>query len=104
MPTEEQLQYEIALARLDLEANLVELQTAIRHKVDAKRIARDAYARIQQRAHNIYEVRQLQARLFVQRVIARVRARPVEAAAIAAGVIGLLAGGGILWHRHRQLS
>jgi hypothetical protein len=104
MPTEEQLQYEIALARLDLEANLVELQSAIRNKVDAKRIARDAVGRIQQRAHDIYEVKQLQARLFAQRVIARVRANPVKAAAIAAGVIGLITGSGILWQRHRRIA
>jgi hypothetical protein len=101
MPTEEQLQYEIALARIDLEANLVELQSAIRNKVDAKRIARDAITRLRHRASDIYQVRQLQARLFLQRVIARVRAHPVEAAAIAAGVLGVIAGGGILWHRRR---
>ena len=103
MPTEDQLQYEIALARIDLEANLVELQTAIRNKIDAKRIARDAFWRLQQRAQRTYEVRRLQASLFVQRMIARVRARPIETAAIAAGVIGLIAGG-IVWQRHRQLS
>jgi hypothetical protein len=102
MPTEEQLQYEIALARLDLETNLVQLQTAIRNKVDVKRIARDAFARLQQRARDIFEVRQLQARLFAQRVVARIRARPVEAA-IAAGVIGLIAGG-IVWQRHRRIA
>jgi ElaB/YqjD/DUF883 family membrane-anchored ribosome-binding protein len=103
MPTEEQLQYEIALARIDLEANLIDLQNAIRDKVDVKRIARDALAGIQQRAHEIYEVRQLQARLFAQRVIAYVRARPIQTAAIAAGVIGLITGG-IVWQRHRHLS
>ena len=103
MPTEDQLQYEIALARIDLEANLVELQTAIRNKIDAKRIARDAFWRLQQRAQRTYEVRRLQASLFAQRMIARVRARPVEAAAIAAGLIGLIAGG-IVWQRHRHLS
>jgi hypothetical protein len=44
-PSEQQLEYEITLARNDLEANLAELQLVVREKLDVRRRAREAFER-----------------------------------------------------------
>ncbi len=44
-PSEQQLEYEITLARHDLEANLAELQLVVREKLDVRRRAREAFER-----------------------------------------------------------
>jgi hypothetical protein len=50
MPSEQQLEYEITLARHDLEANLAELQIVVREKLDVRRHAREALERVKVRA------------------------------------------------------
>lgn len=45
MPSEEQLEYEITLARNDLEQNLQELQMVVREQLDVRKRAREAYER-----------------------------------------------------------
>ena len=50
MPSEQQLEYEITLARHDLEANLAELQMVVREKLDVRKRAREALARAKLRA------------------------------------------------------
>ncbi|HUQ02181.1 MAG TPA: hypothetical protein VM261_06765 [Kofleriaceae bacterium] len=44
-PSEQELEYEITLARNDLEANLAELQLVVREKLDVRRRAREAFER-----------------------------------------------------------
>lgn len=103
MPTDEQLEYEIALARLDLENSIAELQEQLREKLDAGRIAHLAMVEVKKRARDVVAVKRLQASLFARRMIAEVRARPVTAGAVAAGVVAAIAGG-ILWQQRRRLA
>lgn len=79
MPSEQQLEYEITLARHDLEANLAELQLVVREKLDVRRMAREALERAKVRARA----------LMTRRVV-------VAATAIAALAAGLLG------YRHRH--
>jgi ElaB/YqjD/DUF883 family membrane-anchored ribosome-binding protein len=53
MPSEQQLEYEITLARHDLEQNLQELQAVVRERLDVRKRAREAFerARAEVRAH-----------------------------------------------------
>lgn len=55
MPSEQQLEYEIALARNDLEQNLAELQLVVRDKLDVRRRARDAYERARRSMRSFVE-------------------------------------------------
>ena len=77
MPSEEQLEYEITLARHDLEQNLAELQMVVREKLDVRKRAREAY----------------------ERARANVRAFVTPPVAIAIGVIAILSG---LWFGRRH--
>lgn len=77
MPSEQQLEYEITLARNDLEQNLAELQLAVREKLDVRKRAREAF----------------------ERARAEVRAQVTPHVALAIGAVALLGGFWLGW-RH----
>lgn len=53
MPSEEQLEYEITLARNDLEQNLQELQVVVREKLDVRKRAREVYEQAKAKARSL---------------------------------------------------
>jgi len=53
MPSEEQLEYEITLARNDLEQNLQELQVVVRDKLDVRKRARELYEQARAKARSL---------------------------------------------------
>jgi hypothetical protein len=52
-PSEEQLEYEITLARNDLEANLAQLQMVVREKLDVRQRARELFERAKAKAFEL---------------------------------------------------
>lgn len=77
MPSEQQLEYEITLARHDLEQNLQALQMVVREKLDVRKRAREAFARAR----------------------ARVRERVTPHVALAIGAFAILGGFWYGWRR-----
>lgn len=53
MPSEQQLEYEITLARLDLEQNLAELQDVVRERLDVRKRAREAVEHARAKARSL---------------------------------------------------
>lgn len=102
-PTEEKLEYEISLARNDLEANIADLKHAIAEEMDVGKQARKVADKVKAKASEIMDRKRLQAKMFVaeksQQARAAVAADPMKAAAIGVGIVAALVGGVLLYRR-----
>ncbi|MBA3459120.1 MAG: hypothetical protein H0T46_04100 [Deltaproteobacteria bacterium] len=102
-PTEEKLEYEINLARNDLEANIAELKHAIVDELDVGKQARKVADKVKAAAAEVIDRKRLQAKMYVaeksKEVRAAVVADPMKAAAIGIGVLAAIVGGVMLYRR-----
>jgi hypothetical protein len=103
MPTEEKLEYEINLARNDLESNIADLKHAVMEELDVgKQVGRLA-DKVKAKAAEVIDKKRIQAKLLVaeksEQARAYVAANPAQAAAIGLGVIAALVGGVMLYRR-----
>jgi hypothetical protein len=103
MPTEEKLEYEINLARNDLEANIADLKHAIADELDVGKQARKVADKVKAKAAEVIDRKKLQAKMFVaektKEARAHIVAKPVQSAAIGLGVVAALVGGVMLYRR-----
>lgn len=120
-PTETQLEYEVTLARNDLEANINELKHAVQDRLDPSRLATEAvemakakvheladrkllqakiwYAKARERAIEVAGEKQLEAKDLYLRTKVKAEENPAATAAIVAGVVVAVAGGIYLYRR-----
>ena len=103
MPTEEKLEYEINLARNDLEANIADLKHAIVEELDVGKQARKVADKLKAKAAEVIDKKRIQAKMFVAEKTREVRAKvaedPAKAAAIGIGVVAAIVGG-VMLYRH----
>lgn len=121
-PTETQLEYEVTLARTDLEANLNQLKHLVQETLDPSRLAHEALDKAKAKAHEIADLKLLQAKLwyaktrdraieiagdkkleakdFYLRTRVKVEENPAQAAAIVGGAVAVLVGGIVLYRKY----
>jgi hypothetical protein len=102
-PTEEKLEYEINLARNDLETNIADLKHAVMEELDVGKQVRKVADKVKAKAGELVDRKRIQAKMFVaekkEQARAHIVAKPAQSAAIGIGVIAAIVGGVLLYRR-----
>jgi ElaB/YqjD/DUF883 family membrane-anchored ribosome-binding protein len=110
MPNEEKLEYEITLARQDLESNIQDLKAAVTDELDIAKQAHKVIDKVKTKASQVVEQKQLEAKLFLrdklgeaEAVYAKARAKivanPETAIAVGLGAAAVIVGGVLLYRK-----
>lgn len=106
MPSEEELAYEITMARNDLEQNIAELKQVVSDELDVGKQAQRVAGVVKEKAAKIYDEQAFKARLWFgqkrNEVMTFVRENPEKAAAIGVGSVAALVGLVWLARRHAE--
>src|SRR4051794_41025142 len=98
MPNEQKLEYEITLAREDLESNIAELKAAVVDELDVAKQAHKVFDKVKAKASAVVDQKTFEAKLFLNdkkadaqvaigKARAKIAANPEMAIAIGAGAL-----------------